>query len=475
MKKILTATLPALAALALGGCATTGAISSTEDDGVYYSSADRTTVTPYAARPQTDGYGYETARAQTQTTQTTEDANPDYQGGTQGTDASTDYYDDSYTSASPSGFGQPYTGPGVSTYNYTPTWSVSPSFYGSPFGYGTGLSFGYGLGGFGGYSPFGYGLGYPGYAGFYDPFFSPYGYGSAFSLGFGYGFGGFGNPYGFGSPFGYGYSPYYAYGRYPYGGGGYYGGNYYEGGYGGARRYVYKNAIVNGGYPNGYDRNAIRVGRREGRATNAVGAGGGVVAPGGNGTNAPSGVIGGRRVVGGAASGFGNATAPAPGQLTGNDPTAVTGAQPTTGGRRFDQPTVNPNSPSPNGRGGWRSMDAGANGGYNQPRSDAAATNPGAPQPRRGGFFRDVFGAQPNGGGNNGAQNGFSQPQQRGFSQPQQQQRAYSQPDRGFQQQRMEQRSFQPAPAPAPSFGGGGGGGGAAGGFGGGGGGRRGR
>jgi len=475
MKKILTATLPALAALALSGCATTGAISSTEDDGVYYSSADRTTVTPYAARPQTDSYGYETARVQTQTTPATEDANPDYQGGTQASGNGTDYYDDSYTSASPSGFGQPYTGPGVSTYNYTPNWSVAPSFVGSPFGYGMGLNLAYGYGGFGGYSPFGYGLGYPAYAGFYDPFFSPFGYGSSFGLGFGYGLGGFGSPYGFGSPFG--YSPYYAYGRYPYGGGGYYsgGGGYYDGGYRGARNYVYKNAIVNGGYPNGYDRDAIRVGRRDGRAVNAVGAPRGMN-PGnpGNPGGAPgsSGVIGGRRVMGGAASGFGQSTNVAPGQVTtGNDPTAVTGNQPNVGGRRFDQTTVNSNSPNVGGRGAWRGMDnGGAAGGYNQPRSDAAAANPGAPQPRRGGFFRDVFGAPANGGNvNNGGNVGGARG---GFSQ---QQRTYSQPDRSFSQPRMEQRSYQPAPSPAPSFGGGGGGGGAAGGFGGGGGGRRGR
>ena len=453
MKKILTATLPALALLTLGGCATTGAVSSTEDDGVYYSSADRTTVAPHAARPDT-GYGYETARVQTQTTQTSEDANPDYQGdGTTQTGSDTDYYDDSYASNSPSGFGQPYTGPGVSTYNYTPTWSVTPSFYGSPFGYGLGAGIGYGYGGgFGGYSPFGFG--YPGYAGLYDPFYSPYGfgYGSGLSIGFGYGFGGFGYPYGFGSRFG---SPY-----------GY--------GYGGARRYVYKNAIVNGGYPNGYDRDAIRVGRRERRAMNAVG-GGAIANPGGAG--APAGVIGGRRITNSASSGFTNAAGVAPGQLTGNEPV--------TGGRRFENPTVNPNSPNGGGRGAWRGMNNGtANGApagsYNQPRSDAASANPGGAQPRRGGFFRDVFGAPANGGGaNNSAQSGFSQPQRANS------QRAYSpQPDRGFSQPRMEQRTFsQPSQPSQPSFGGsrgggsfGGGGGGAAGGFGGGGGGgRRGR
>nr|GFC75354.1 hypothetical protein [Tanacetum cinerariifolium] len=46
MKTLFNSALPALALLALGGCATTGAVSSTETDDVYYSSKDRTT---YAA------------------------------------------------------------------------------------------------------------------------------------------------------------------------------------------------------------------------------------------------------------------------------------------------------------------------------------------------------------------------------------------------------------------------------------------
>ena len=157
MKNLLTATLPALALLALSGCATTGALSSTEDDGVYYSSKDRTTAV--AATSPAPGYqntGSAADPSAAQAAPATDDANPDYQGGTQsGTASGTDYYDDSYSSASPSAFGQPYTGPGVSSTNYSPTWSVAPSFYGSPFGYGTGLSLAYGYGGFGGYSPFG--------------------------------------------------------------------------------------------------------------------------------------------------------------------------------------------------------------------------------------------------------------------------------------------------------------------------------
>ncbi len=470
MKTLFNSALPALALLALGGCATTGAISSTENDDVYYSSKDRTT---YAAAPttsyQSSGYqpnGYGSASTQAQAP-TSENANPDYQGSTAQTGSSTDYYDDNYTSynsVQPSGFGQPYTGPGVSTYNYTPSWSVAPSFYGSPWGYGTGLSIGYGYGGFGGYSPFGYGYGYPAYAGFYDPFYSPFyspwGYGSGLSIGFGYGFGGyggFGYPYygGFGSPYRYGYG----YPGYAYGGGYGYGGDYYGYGRGGARNYVYKQGIMNGSYSNGYDPGAIKVGRRESRYADAAGSGG-MVAPG---TGAP-GTMSNRRPAAGANSGFdrvaapgGNPPAPTANGLSNGQPAVMDRS-----GRRFDQATMNSNSP----------------GAYNQPRTMSEVAPPAAGQPqRRGGFFREMF-ANPNGGQPQGQANGYAQPQrnfdqQRAFSQPQQrafdQQRSFQQPQqRAFEQPRMEQRSF----SPAPSFGGGGGGGGN---FGGGGGGRRGR
>jgi hypothetical protein len=471
MKTLFNSALPALALLALGGCATTGAISSTENDDVYYSSKDRTTYAAPATGTsyQSSGYqpgGYGSASTQTQAP-ADENANPDYQGSTAQAGTSTDYYDDNYTSynsVQPSGFGQPYTGPGVSTYNYTPSWSVAPSFYGSPFGYGTGLSIGYGYGGFGGYSPFGYG--YPAYAGFYDPFYSPFyspwGYGSGLSVGFGYGFGGFGGfgyPYygGFGSPYRYGYG----YPGYAYGGGYGYGGDYYGYGRGGARNYVYKQGIMNGSYSNGYDPGAVKVGRRQSRYVDAAGSSG-VITPGGT-SNA--GQLSNRRAAGGASSGFDRAVAPggsmpaANGMTAPNQPAAATMDR----GRRFDQPTMNPNSP-------------GAAGAYNQPRM-ADAASPGAAQPqRRGGFFREMF-ANPNPGQAQGQNNGYAQPQQRNFdqqrafSQPQPQQRTFQQPQqRTFEQPRMEQRSF----SPAPSFGGSGGGGGGFGG-GGGGGGRRGR
>lgn len=470
MKTLINTALPALALLALGGCATTGAVSSTEPDDVYFSSKDRVTYAAPATGTsyQSSGYqpnGYGSASTQAQNP-AGENANPDYQGSTAQSGTSTDYYDDnysSYNSVQPSGFGQPYTGPGVSTYNYTPSWSVAPMAYASPFGYGTGLSLGYGYGGFGGYSPFSYGYGYPGYGGFYDPFYSPFyspwgfGYGSGLSIGFGYGFGrfgGFGYPYGgFGSPYGYGYG----YPGYAYGGG--YGGGYYGGDYGygrgGARNYVYKQGIMNGSYSNGYDPGAIKVGRRESRYADAAGSGG-LVAPG---TGAP-GTMSNRRPAAGANSGFDRMMAP------GNQPAptanGLSNGQPATmDRRRFDQPTINPNSP-------------GAAGAYNQPRM-ADAANPGAPQPqRRGGFFREMF-ANPNPGQAQSQNNGYAQPQQRNFDQQrafsQPQQRTFQQPQqRTFEQPRMEQRSF----SPAPSFGGGGGGGGSFGG-GGGGGGRRGR
>jgi hypothetical protein len=174
----------------------------------------------------------------------------------------------------------------------------------------------------------------------------------------------------------------------------------------------------------------------------------------------PPGATSNRRMAAGAASGFDRAVAPGGGNAPALN--GMTNGQPATvtNGRRFEQNTVNANSPG------------GANGAYSQPRVDAANAGAGQPQ-RRGGFFREVF-ANPNPGQAQSQNNGYSQPrrqydQQRAFSQPQQQQRSFDQ-QRSFSQPRMEQRSF--TPAPAPSFGGGGGG---SFGGGGGGGGRRGR
>ncbi|RZK94854.1 MAG: hypothetical protein EOO62_30405, partial [Hymenobacter sp.] len=333
MKNLLTATLPALGLLALGGCATSGALTtSTETDGVYYSSSDHTTAT-YQASPGYANGGTIPARALDDTTPvaaaTTDDANPDYQGGQAGTDqTNSDYYNNNYASGyGNSGFGQPYTGPGVSSYNYTPTtvYTVAPSYYGSPYGYSSAFGYGfspfsYGISPFGyGYSPFGYG------GGFYDPFYSPYGgfgYGSGLSIGFGYGYGGFG---GFGSPFGYGYgSPFgygggYGYGLpYGYGYGRGYGGGYYDSYGGGYSRPV---IYTRGAGVSSPGRDAVLYGSRNNR-------GGAVMNPNGA-TRTPVNIGGGRSngnvYTGNGGSYTGNAVA-MPGNAAGaNVPTGPTG------------------------------------------------------------------------------------------------------------------------------------------------------
>ncbi|GAA4016965.1 hypothetical protein GCM10022408_33140 [Hymenobacter fastidiosus] len=194
MKKILTAFLPALTLLTLGGCASTSHLTSTEDDGVYYSSADRTTrnaPTATASSRQADAQP-----AQGSTTQAGDDEapNPEYRSGStgrsSGTVSSAEYYDDEYGYAGRiRRFYQPAYrgfGHGYNDFAYT-----------DPFWYS------------GGYSPYGWGPGY--YGAFYDPFYGPYGnpfvYGGSFvninigfgrpfynpwRSGFGYGYGGYG-------------------------------------------------------------------------------------------------------------------------------------------------------------------------------------------------------------------------------------------------------------------------------------------
>ncbi len=462
MKNLLTVPLPALALLALGGCATSGALTtSTENDGVYYSSSDHTTAVAAPARVYS-GSGNIPARSLDDTVPvaTTDDANPDYQGGTARSYTSgTDYYSNSYNDGlsyyTPSGFNQPYTGPGVSSYNYSPSWSVAPSFYGSPWGYGAGLAVGYGyspyaMGGFG-YPYGGLGYGYP-YGGFYDPFFSPYyspwGYGSGLSIGFGYGFGGFG---GFGYPYG-GFGGYpYGYGYAPYGYRGY-GSSY---GYAGDVRYrnsapraMRGGSVANGYAPTGINNGNVFIGN--GRRSGAVySSGGRAAAPG---------------------TGYTPGTA-------GNTPGYSTGA------------TVMPTRRDGGGGGNVVGNPVYSNPGNTGGRNDGYAT-PGGNVPqgggRRGGFFNGFFG---NGAGNtNTATNGsnpggnYSQPQRRDYGQSQgMQNNGYSQPQRSYQQPQQQQmpqrRSFDSFPQRSfsqPSYGGGGGGGSFGGGGGGGGGGRRG-
>ena len=206
MKKILPSLLPALALLTLGGCASTSYLTTTENDGMYYSASDKVVAAvPVGA----------TAPADNQAVNAGDVANPDYTGSA-ASSSSAEYYDDDYYYASRlRRFHSPYRGSSLGYYDFA---------YTDPFWYG-GSSYGYG------YSP------YSSY-GYYDPFYQPY-----------YGYGGVSviinigrpwyRPYGYGYGYGYGYSPYDyyynrpwgGYGGYGYGGSGYYGGGY--GGYGG--------------------------------------------------------------------------------------------------------------------------------------------------------------------------------------------------------------------------------------------------
>ncbi|WP_345233160.1 hypothetical protein [Hymenobacter saemangeumensis] len=265
MKNSLTAFLPALALLALSGCASTGAIATSEDDGVYYSSKDRSTaiVTPAPAAEAPAG---------------NEAANPDYNGNAStrsnggSTASSQDYYDDTYTSTRRT---YVYAGPGVAYY--------TPVVY-APY---TTLSYGI--------SPYGPAF----YDPFYSPFYSPfYGYGPSVSINIGYGrpwgwgrhYGAYYDPYyGYASPWGYGYAGYYD----PY----FYGGRYY-GGYYGPRGYYGNSYYGNSYYGNAYygDRNRAPITSRH-RADRMSSGGRVSSASSGSGTNASTG--GGRVRTGG--------------------------------------------------------------------------------------------------------------------------------------------------------------------------------
>ena len=213
MKNKITTLLPAVALLALSSCASTSGLTSTESDGVYYSSKDRTTQTVVASS------GYEsTGQSQSQVQGIDEDTNPEYStsNGNATDGSNTEYYDDSYASRLSRFNGSTYSGLSYYSPVYTDPYfmggysAFSPyglgyydPFY-SPFGYYGGSPFGYGLGGsylslgFGNYwgaRPYGLGLGYgPGY---YDSFYNPY-YGGLYGGyygGRGYGYSNYGNTY----------------------------------------------------------------------------------------------------------------------------------------------------------------------------------------------------------------------------------------------------------------------------------------
>jgi hypothetical protein len=242
----------------LGGCAGTSALSTTESDGVYYSSQDRTTQNATASVANT-------APAQAEAESGDDISNPDYATDGQRSSTvteSTEYYDDDYAYSSRiRRFHQPY----YRGFGY----GYNDFVYADPFWYGGSSSY--------------YGNS------FYDPFYGPaYGYG---------GYGGFGSyvniNIGFGSPWGWGYNPW----RYGRGYGGIYD-NYYGGGYGGYGGYGYNNYYnVNNYYGSGSGLGSVR-NVRYGRG-NSVG---GEAVTGGRSTSGAGTVIGSRsRATGGVA------------------------------------------------------------------------------------------------------------------------------------------------------------------------------
>ena len=436
MKNLLTACLPALALFALGGCAGTSALTSSEDDGVYYSSKDRTTAVVRAAPAPASA---------------SEEANPDYNGGNsapssaaQRGNGSTQYYDNSYTyMRGLPGYGGSsayYGGSGLNGYApYSPYTSLSYAPFGSVC---TGYGYGWGGGAYG-YSPYAYG----GYDPFYSSYYSPYGYGygSGLNISFGFGqpyYGGYGyNPYGYG----YGYSPYNYGGSYYggyYGRGGYYGNSYggYGGGYYGGNNGGYYGGNNGGYYGSSSGDNSSR-GRTYGHRTDRASEGRYSAAP----------------------AGTGGSGTPTGGHMRG-ERVASNGGQP------LDAATDGSNRTRRDG-------SAPAGGYNNQPqRMDDAvrsrnpetpvATQPtGMPQEGRrrgGGFFQNVLGEQPTGNGNTGAGQPAEQPRQRTYERPrQQQQQTYEQPrQQTYEQPRQQtyeqpQRSNSQPSYSAPSNGGG--------------------
>lgn len=502
MKKLLTASLPALVLLALGGCTATRSVATTEDDGVYYSSEDRTTavVRPAPAAPD------EAAPAASNNSDNSDEAtNPDYQAADTRRQArnAPEYYDDSYSSSSyddDSRFRRPYAGPTVGLAYYSPPVVLAPAIVS------------YGFPAYGGYGGYGSGFYDPYYSSFASPFYNPYGFYDPFFSPFGYGYGGsfvninigFGRPwggYGYGRPNygGYGayaYDPYYGgYGR-GYGNGGY--GGYY----GGSRQVIRPNGSS---YAN--TSGPVLVGPRRGRGGDVLAGRGNAVATPGNTPALTSGR--GRRggMVASPAAPIDGLTAPTttPASTVGggtygrrrlnsegtapNSPTAITDQPAVTGrrgaGRLGSYETTAP-TPSP-------TAEANAAGGRSRRRSrdlnEGAATGtvPGYDAGRRDERFQQadvqplpteqrparrsrLFESAPADNGQGQATRTYERPAeqpqprrsyerpQRTYEQPAQtQQRTYERPAQT--EQRTYERPSQPsysAPSSSPSSGGGG-------------------
>jgi hypothetical protein len=424
MKKSIHSVLPALALLTLGGCAGTSALSTTESDGVYFSSKDRVTA-PVAMQSASTA-----DQSQTDASNPGDIANPDYNGNSNSSTATTEYYDDGYGYAARlRRFHQPaYRGLGMGYYDFAYT---DPFWYGGPaYAYYPGM-----------YSRFG--------SPFYDPFYSPFwGGGSFISISIGrpwY------RPFGYG----YGYSPYDSFG-YGYGGyGGYYGG---LGGFGG----------YYGGLGSGYSdnpRNRVVYGpRRDGardasRATGTATSGGvrgqvqqnGVLAP----ATGSSGVVSspvapptrgrGRLESDGSVLPAGSTQ----GAVSGNNGSGRTDRV-ISGGQRevlSSQPNLDP-------AGGrrWRVLEQAAG----QPGAQPATQPADYSQPRRGrGWVNDGQPAQQSSGSaeQSGRRERAWQQPTRTYEQPS---RSYEQPSRSYSE---PSRSYSPSNS-GGSFGGGNSGGG---------------
>jgi len=444
MKNKLTTLLPAVALLALSSCASTSGLTSTESDGVYYSSKDRTTQTATASTA-TDGQYV--ARNQG----IDEDTNPEYSSNNSNsaTGSNSEYYDDSYASRLSRFNGSSYSGLSYYSPVYTDPYfsggySAFSPYYGlgagyggfydpfyssmySPFGYGLGgsyMSLSLGFGNSWGYRPY-YGLGY---GGIYDSFYNPYYGGGLYGYGLGYGYGG-------------------GYGSY----GGYYGNSYYGGGrdYNSSKRYAPRvdrsREAISASQPTS--------GGRGGRIVNS----GGFAAPASNGVVAPSNTS----VVGNAITNPASATGRGRGRITDDS-----GAQPTGG---FTSPSnYNLSERAMSGaeqraREG-RMTNSGVTGNTNpgaqsmeQPRIDysgrgrrsqmvdnTGASGSAAPQdysqPQRRSRFSEAF-------RNSGSDNSMNQSMpQRTFESRSSESRSFSQPTRTFS---------EPARMSTPSFGGG--------------------
>ena len=458
MKNLLTAFLPALALLALGGCASTAGLATSEDDGVYYSSQDRTTAVASAAP------------AQEPAPSANEAANPDYNGNTAGAPArqnsgSDEYYDNTYT------YMRGVPSYGVRDYMpYSPYTSINYNSYAWGGGWGGNA---WAFPSYGAFDPF--------YGSLYSPFYSPFGFNSGLSIGCGFGrpwgFGGyggrgFGQPYGFGGGFGGGfYDPFYFnspfYGGF-YGQGAYYGNNFGYGnrGFNNNNNRYYGNENVRRS-TSGHRTDRLSDGRYS--SGNATGSGNNSGVTNGNSRMRTDGAI--------ATTPNEQLATPAPGNTrmrtegVSSPQTRTEGYnQPRRQSRMSEQPVYRDmNQPADGTRGtrdgyyGGRQQSAEPGTTQGEPtQPERTATQPEGR--RRGDFFQSAP-TQPSGTTEAAEQprqqRTYEQPrQQRTYEQPREQQRqqTYEQPQRSYEQ--PQQRSEPSYSAPSNGGGNNGGGGG---------------